>query len=398
MLLVAATTQATSGDEVTDWHGQMLVTLRNAGTNPVVSTRDAALVSAAVFDAVNGIERRYAPIHISSEAPRGASKRAAAVQAAYAVLLARYPAQAATLAERRDESLAAIGEIDGQSLQRGLAWGQQVATAILAWRSSDGFTPAPAPFVGGPEPGRWRPTPPSFAAGAAPQFATMTPWGIETPDQFRPFGPPALDSEQYLSDYLETLVMGAAASPERSSDQTDACLFWNSTSPTWFWNRAALDLIGGDDDAALSDNARLLAQLNLSMADALIACWDAKYYFQFWRPITAIQIEDPAWTPLLATPAHPEYPSGHSTVSSAGAFVLAATFGDDVPFYLESQVNPAWTRGYLAFSESLVEVADARVFAGIHFRTACDDGVSLGADVASFVLENQMRRVHGQGD
>jgi hypothetical protein len=167
LVLPLALAGAARADEVTDWHEHMVAALGKGGVNAIVSTRDAALVSAAVFDAVNGIERRYEPIHVPAAAPRGASKRAAAVQAAYAILLARLPAQADDLSAKRLASLAAIGE--GTSTQRGVEWGQFVAEAILAWRNTDGFTPSPPSYFGGNEPGQWRPTPPLFGPGAAPQ-------------------------------------------------------------------------------------------------------------------------------------------------------------------------------------------------------------------------------------
>jgi hypothetical protein len=398
LVLPLAMAGALRADEVTDWHEHMLVAL---GPSPIVGSRDAALVSAAVFDAVNGIERRYAPIHVPSAAPRGASKRAAAVQAAYRILITRFPAQTAVLDAKRAVSLAAIG--DGNSQRLGVEWGQKVANAILAWRSTDGFTPAPAPFLGGDEPGQWRPTsftgdPPVPVPGAVPQFATMTPWGIQSPDQFRPDGPPALDSPLYLADYDEVREMGSATSALRTDDQTDACLFMNSTSANYLWNRAAID-VGAAQGTDLSENAHLLATMNLAIADALIACWDAKYEFEFWRPVTAIQLADePLWTPLIATPAHPEYTSGHSSASSAAATVLAAYFGDDTPFMLQSPAAPGWVRFYPSFSSAVDEVADARVFAGIHFRAACEDGAILGSDVAAYILENSMGRIRGEGE
>ena len=225
----------------------------------------------------------------------------------------------------------------------------------------------------------------------------MTPWGIESPDQFRPLGPPALGSALYLADYSETKQMGSAGSTLRSMDETEACFFWNSTTATYLWNRAAIDLAAGYD-VSLSDNARLFARLNLSIADALIACWDAKYFFEFWRPITAIQLDEPTWTPLFATPAHPEYPSGHSTASSAAATVLVEYFGNDTPFLLESQADPDWIRGYPSFSAALEELVEARVFAGIHFRTACEDGQHVGGEVAAYILDNLMGRIHGKGE
>jgi hypothetical protein len=405
-VLALAMTGAVRADEVTDWHEHMVSALRTAGVNPIVSTRDAALVSAAVFDSVNGIERRYAPIHVPAAAPRGASKRAAAVQAAYVILLARFPAQSDELTAKRAASLAAIGDPDGNSLKRGVAWGQTVAEEILEWRSTDGFTPPPPPYRGGNAPGQWRPTPPAFAPGAAPQFATMTPWGILAPDQFRPLGPPALDSAQYLLELEEVRQMGSAASALRTADETDACLFWASSSGTYVWNLAAIDL-GAAQGFNLSENARLFARLNLAIADALIACWDAKYTFEFWRPVTAIRLldadgdgnlDDPDWTPLVVTPAFPEYTSGHSSIAGAAVTVLADYFGDETLFFLESQADPTWVRVYPSFSASLEEVGNARVFAGIHFRTACDDAVATSTEIVNYTLDNLMTRVHGEGE
>ena len=395
LVLPLAMAGAVCADEVTDWHEHMLVALGTAGVNPLVSSRDAALVSAAVFDSVNGIERRYEPIHVPAAAPRGASKRAAAVQAAYVILSTRFPAQSADLNVKRDASLAAID--DGESKQRGVEWGQLVAEAILLWRSTDGFTPAPPPYLGGNAPGQWRPTPPAFLPGAGPQFATMTPWGIQATNQFRPSGPPALDSAQYLLELSEVWLMGSATSALRTADETDACLFWNSGSATYLWNRVAIDL-GAAQGTDLSENAHLLATLNLAIADALIACWDAKYTYVFWRPVTAIQLVDPDWTPLFATPNHPEYTSGHSSASSAAATVLADYFGDNTPFMVQSPAAPRWVRFYPSFSTAVDEVTDARVFAGIHFRAACEDGAVLGSEVAAYILENLMGRIHGEGE
>lgn len=395
-----------SADEVTDWHEHMLAALITAGVNPVVSNRDAALVSTAVFDAVNGIERRYEPIHVTAEAPRGASKRAAAVQAAYVILVTRFPAQAAGLDAKRTASLAAIAD-GGKSLELGVEWGQDVAEAILDWRSTDGFTPSPPAYLGGSDPGEWRPTPPAGAPGLLPQWATMTPWGIVSPDQFRPSGPPALDSDQYLEEFNEVKEMGSLTSTLRTAEQADFCRFWQTSTPTFLWNRVALDLIA-DTDNDLSDNAHLLATLNLAIADSIISCWDAKYFYSFWRPVTAIRLadtdgnddttEDTSWTPLLVTPPFPEHTSGHSSASGAAAAVLADFFGDDTSFTVKSHTDLSWTRSFSSFSSAVDEVADARVFAGIHFRTACDVGAAAGNDVAAYIMENLMGRIHGRGE
>jgi membrane-associated phospholipid phosphatase len=371
----------------------------------------AAIVQASVFDAVNGVERRYAPIHVAPDAPRGASKRAAAVQAAYANLVRLYPTQKSTLDTKLADSLAAIadGEVEehSESIARGVEWGQVVADAIWAWRSTDGFAPPPPPFFGGLAVGEWRPTPPAFLPGAGPQFATMMPWVIESPSQFRPAGPPALASARYAADFAETKSMGGLSSSLRSADQTLAARFWNSTTANYFWDGVAVEL-GHRRHLTLSENSRLLALLNLAIADAAIACWDAKYHYVFWRPVTAIPLADtdgnpatdadPGWTPLIVTPAFPEYPSGHSTVSGAAAGVLAAFFGSGADFTVNSDFMPGVVRSFGDFFTALDDVAGARIFGGIHYRSACRDGQTTGIRVAEYVLENALRRAHGEHD
>jgi PAP2 superfamily protein len=409
--LVLTLAGAGRADEVTDWH-QMLSRsgiMTNPNTSPLVSTRIGAIFSAAVFDAVN--DGRYAPVHVPPGAPAGASRRAAAVQAAYASLLllyptAQYPSLKTALDAKRAASLAAIAadpHESASSVANGIAWGQSVAEAIVAWRSTDGFTPAPPPFLGGTAVGEWRPTPPAFLPGAGPQFATMTPWVIASPSQFRPAGPPDLTSARYASDLNETESMGRLTSPTRTADQTVSSFFWNSTTPVYLWGHVALSLLEGDgrwaDDLGGRDlvrNARLLALLNLAMADAAIACWDAKYHYVFWRPITAIALADtdgnpatdpdPTWLPLFATPAFPEYPSGHSTVSGAAATVLASFFGQRTRFRMDSDLLLGVVRSFPSFADALDEVRNARVFAGIHFRSACNDGQAVGAAVGNYVL------------
>jgi hypothetical protein len=233
----------------------------------------------------------------------------------------------------------------------------------------------------------------------------MTPWGILAPSQFRPVGPPSLDSELYLDEFVEVKLMGSIDSELRTDDETAFCRFWASTSGTYFWNLVAIDL-GTDEGFELSENARLLATLNLAIADALISCWDAKYHFEFWRPITAIRLDDAArgenlanpWTPLVTTPAFPEYTSGHSSLAGAAVTVLADYFGENTAFVLESQAVPGLFRYYPNFSAAIDEVADARVFAGIHFRAACDVGSITGSEVAGYILDNLMGRLHGEGE
>ena len=404
---------AARADEVTDWTQVMLQANHTAAVNPVIASRNAAIVESSIFDAVNGVKGRYSPIHVAPAAPKGTSARAAAVQAAYISLLQIYPAQAATFNAARTESLNAILDTHGganlhgkikESVNDGLAWGQQVAEAIWTWRSTDGFSPAPAAYLGDTNVGDWRPTPTAFASGAAPQFAYMTPWVLSSPSQFRPAGPPALDSALYARVFNETKTMGRATGSPRTADQTLLALFWQSSSATYFWNSVGLRLTG-TREMTLLENAHLFGALNVAIADSVIAAWDAKYHFHSWRPVTAITLADTddnlatvvdaSWMPLIPTPNHPEYPSAHSTFSGGGAAVLASFFGQNTPFTVDSDGMPGVTRSFTSFNQAMAELADARVFGGIHFRTACDDGLVLGRAVGRYILQNAFLRGNG---
>ncbi len=206
-----------STGEIETWNGIMFQAAQAANTSPFVMTRVAAIVQAAVFDAVNGIERRYTPIHVAPAAEPGASQRAAVVLAAYITLVNLYPSQKVTFDQQLSASLASIASDaaaeNSTSISRGAVWGQTVGNAILSWRSTDGFTPPPPPFLGGFATGQWRPTPPAFLPGAGPQFAYMTPWVIQSPQQFRPSGPPALTSAQYAADLNEVAAMVPVGTP-----------------------------------------------------------------------------------------------------------------------------------------------------------------------------------------
>jgi len=406
-LLAAVTCGQARADEVTEWNRVAQRTLLTANASPVASSRTLAVVQVAVFDAVNGIERRYEPVHADFDAPPGASRRAAAVQAAYAALVKLFPAQKPALDARREASLASIASgqaaEESQSIVRGVEWGQRVADDILLWRSTDGLTPAPPPFLGGGDAGQWRPTPPGFLPGAAPQFADMTPWALDSPWQFRPPGPPTLTSEQYAADFNEVREIGGENSLTRTADQTQVAYFWNGNTPA-YWNRIATS-VADQRHTTLSENARLLALLNVAMADAVIACWDAKYTYVFWRPVTAIRLaaadgnpateEDAGWTPLLTTPNFPEYTSGHATVSNAAAAVLSAYFGDGSAFTLTSETMPGVVRSYTSFTQAAGEAFDARIYGGIHFRSACRDGQIVGSRLGSFVTATVAQPAHG---
>ncbi len=395
-----------AADEISDWNQMLLKALLTSPVTPApLAMRPAAIVQAAVFDAVNGIDRRYMPIYVPPAAPPGTSARAAAVQAAYTALVNLYPNQKAQFDQQLTASLAGITDTTG-AVKQGVSWGQTVAQEILTWRSQDGFSNTVPPYLGGTQPGQWRPTPPAMAPGLAPQLATTTPWVIPSPSQFRTAGPPAMTSDQYLADYNETKSMGSATNSGRTADQTLFANFWQAGNPPDYFDPVVLSL-AAQHRFSMSQTARLLALVNLGMADAIIGCWDAKYTYSFWRPITAIQLADTdgndntisegSWTPLITTPAFPEYPSAHSCVSAAATQILSRTFAEETSFNVGSNAMPGVTRTFTNFSAALEEIKNARVFGGIHFRTACVDGTALGISVGDYVMAHALLPDGGGG-
>ena len=407
MVVVPRLAVAAPPDPVLEWINIMNNTVLEAGTSPFITSRIAAMVSASVFDAVNGIDPHFHALHVTPNAPDGASQRAAAIQAAYVILVDAYPAQSAALISQRNASLGTLALTENaKSIAAGVAWGQTVADAIWAWRLTDGNAPPPPPFegvlgiVGTPAAvGYWRPTPPPNAPGAGTQLATMTPWVLVRASQFRLPPPYALDSAQYAADLNETKIMGAFSGSPRTADQSELALFWQSNTPLT-WDRVAAQ-ISAERGLSFHENVHLFALLNVTMADAVIACWDSKYRYSFWRPITAIREgltpadADPTWEPWLdffppGTPAFPEYPSAHASISGSAAFILASIFGDNTSFTVTSESRPG-TRSFSSFSSAVSEIANARVFGGIHFRTSCDLGNTLGRNVANFVARHALR-------
>jgi len=375
--------------------------------NSLVTSRAAALLAVAVFDAVNGVDRRYRAVLATARAPSRTSERAAAIEAAYVMLTRLYPARAGALALRREASIAALATArpreSADMIQQGLLWGAAVADSVWAARQTDGFTPAMAPFLGSATVGVWRPTPPANLSGSGPQFATMTPWVLTRPSLFRPPPPPALTSAEYAADYNETRTWGAATGSLRQPADSEVAVFWSGNG-TLYWTRIAVQLAAARH-ASVIDNARLFAMLHLAMADASIATWDAKYRYLLWRPVTAIRSldddgneatePDPAWTPFITTSAHPEYPSGHTSLGGAAAAVLGAEFGDAAAFEATSETRPGAVRPFVGFESATDELANARVYGGMHFRTAASVGHALGGTVANYVMDYAMIPLHG---
>ena len=254
-------------------------------------------------------------------------------------------------------------------------------TIILAARANDGSA-AVVPPPGGSGPGVWVPTPPAFLPYLLPQWGFVMPFAMSSSSQFRPPGPPSLDSQRYAADYEEVKELGAAVGSTRTEDQTEIALFWadgaGTETPPGHWNSIA-QIIAAAQGNTMEENARLFALLNIAMADAVICAWDAKYTFNFWRPVTAIAFAEPQlnWMSFIVTPPFPDYTSGHSTVSAAAATVLPLFYGtEDLPFTTGSDVLPGVFRSFSTCFDAAEEAAVSRIYGGIHFRSASEDGLA----------------------
>ncbi|MEG3967005.1 phosphatase PAP2 family protein [Microcoleus sp. T2B6] len=391
-------TNQLSGNPVIEWNGVLLNAVRTASTAPPLASRNMAMVHAAIYDAVNSIGKKYTPYLVEIDPPAGTSAEAATAAAAYGVLVNLYPAQAATFNEAYASSLAKI--TDGKAKQDGIALGQQVADQIISLRSTDGITKVveytPSTNLGG-----WMPTPPALAAALAPQWAQVTPFAMTSGSQFRPPGPPALDSAKYAEELNYVKEIGKSDSLTRTPDQTAIAKFWangaGTFTPPGHWNQIAEET-ATLTATSLEDSAQLFALLNIALADAAISCWDAKYQYNLWRPVTAIRqaetdnntdtTADPLWTPLLTTPPFPEYTSGHSTFSGAADPVMSSVFGSDYGFADRGDRSVNTLRTYQNFSEAADESGMSRIYGGIHFMSANVDGLSAGRKLGNYVLQN----------
>lgn len=400
-----AAPQAQADDAVTEWNQEAvrLTLLTSSALSPVQQTRVMAIAQVAVHDAVNSITGEYATYLSPGPAPANASPEAAAIAAAHHALsdlFANQPTQVAQLDSLFANSLASRGL---SAADPGVEYGRSAAAAVLAARADDHSAlaesqyPYTAPGAGSP--GVWVPV--SVAPGAQallPGWGGVTPFVLKSGSQFRPEPPPSLDSEQYARDYNEIKVIGASNSPVRTQEQTQIAQFWLA-SPTAIWNPVLRQVVAARD-LDLSDKARAFALFYLAASDASVACWDAKYAYNFWRPQAAIRggdtdgndstAGDAAWVPLHPTPRHPEYPSGHAANSGAMAATLELLFGGDPGAQIEVTLSGI-TRRWDTFDEGIEEVIDARVYSGIHFRTSDEVGARLGRQVARFVSTHALR-------
>jgi membrane-associated phospholipid phosphatase len=398
LLATFTKTTATGGaDVVLEWNAENLSAITRDASAPPIASRGLAMTSIAMFDVVSafdGTAGYYSKV--AQPDPDDVSIEAAIAAAAHKVLLHLYPGQQTALDDAFATSLARV--TDGPAKTDGVTFGESIAQIIITIRSGDGFDTF-VNYTPGNLPGDWQQTGPGFDVALLPQWATLTPFALNSASQFRPVGAPALDSAAYAAALNEVKDLGSATSATRTADQTQIARFWadgaGTITPPGHWNDIATDLAAAKGNSTAS-NARLLATLNVALADAGIAAWDAKYFDEFWRPITAIHdaendgnaatAEDDAWQPLLLTPPFPEYVSGHSTYSAAAASVLGSFFGTSQSFDSTSPGLPGVTRTFANFDAAATGAGLSRIYGGIHFAFSNTDGLATGDKVGDFVV------------
>jgi hypothetical protein len=404
-------------DQVLEWNQIFIETLIATNTPNSSSQRLGAIVHTAIFDAFNGIERRYTPIFVQnvdgngeSLVPHGASRRAAVIAAAYTALVALFPSRAQPLGDSYAASLAALsddGGDGGQSRARGIAWGTDVAQAVIAWRAADGFNTSYPAFTGGTVVGQWRPISPATSMSAQ-ALAFTAPFVVESNTQFRPDPPRALAGATYTDDFNAVKALGRRTGSTRTEAQTELAPFWEGNASV-HWNQAA-NQIARANHLSTSDSNRLLAVLNIAMADTALTIWSAKRHYGAdpaavtWRPLTAITladtdanpgtVADPAWLPLVATPSHPEYPAGHPALNGAAASVLLSQFADGQTFTLTTPGQPSKT--YSGIAQARADGNNARVWGGMHYPSTVGISDAVGEAIADYIGQNSMQLLRDQ--
>lgn len=397
-------------NQVLEWNQSFIDTLIATNTPNSSSQRLGAIVHTAIFDAYNGIERRYTPIFVHDEAPRGASRRAAVVAAAYTALVGLFQSRKPALDASYIASLAALSDDDGdggESRERGIAWGIYVAQAVLAWRATDGFTTSYPAFNGGFAIGQWRPTPPLFGPMSAQGLAFTEMFVLDSNTQFLPGPPRGLTSTMYTDDFNAVKALGRNTGSTRTPDQTSLAIFWEGNASV-HWNQAA-NQIAWANHLSMSDCNRLLAVLNLAMADTAFTTWSGKRFygadpsFVTWRPVTSIPsadsdgnpdtAADPDWLPLINTPSHPEYPAGHPSLNGAAATILLSYFDDEQTFTLTTAGQPS--RTYTSITQARSDGNNGRVWGGMHYPSTVVISDSEGEAIANYVNQHLMQRLNG---
>ncbi len=373
-----------NADVVTDCNVQACEVIAGAKIGTPAANRAMALVHTAIYEGVNAITKKYPDGELHLETAPGASVEAAAVAASHDVLAKLLPSQQSVIDEDYKSALAAIP--DGAAKTAGIAAGESAAAAVLNLRSNDGAA-TPESYRPSTTPGVYVPT----VIPAFPQWPHRKPWLMSDAAQFRPGPPPPLDSPLWARDYREIKAIGAKNSSTRTAEQTDIARFWEATLPEIYYGvvRSVANQPGRD----ITQNARLFAAVGEAMDDAIIAVFDAKYFYHFWRPITAIRNgdvdgndatdRDSSWTPFIETPMHPEYPCAHCIVAGAVGAVLDAEVGNNpVPkLTTTSSTANGSSRNWTKIDDFVQEVANARIYDGVHYRNSTEVGTSMGIEI-----------------
>lgn len=389
LALLAPLAPAKAEDEVLHWNRVATDEAAAAQTDPITESRAFAMLHVAIYDAVNAAEPRDTSYLEHKSAGQGASAPAAVAAAAHGVLVQTLPALKAAFDRELERSLQALPQ--GKATDDGVALGRAVAKDVLAARRDDGSA-RKASAAAGTKAGAYRPTPPDLTPAFMVQWASVKPFALSSPAQFRPGPPPAVDSERARRDVDVVRAVGAQEGSVRNDEQSEIAHYWYENS-TQGWNRIARE-VAASRALNVHDEARLLALVNMAMADGYISVFDAKYHYNYWRPVTAIREGGNAeWLSFLGTPPIPDYPSGHAVAGAAVATVLARFFGTDyVPFKMVSGAPYAGiSRAFWSFSEAARENGASRVFAGIHFPTAVEQGYAEGESVGNWVFEHGLK-------
>jgi PAP2 superfamily len=396
-----AFTSSARADVVTDWNAIMEATIVSATPDPAMRGRTAAIAQVAVFEAVNSIVGDYEPYREKIPASLGASPEAAAIAAAHRVLVTLHSGVASQLGASREKSLAEVP--DGSAKRAGIAVGIAAADAILALRADDGFD-APAPYTPGTNPGEYRPTPAENLPAYRPGLGRVATFSIRDGRQFRSASPPPLGSKRYARDYEEVKRVGEARSTERPEDRTRVARFYDATDGEQIYFPAARQVVA-TRSRTLSQNARLFALLAIAMWDSTVACFETKYHFNLWRPVTAIRegendgnhttAPDPEWQAAIFTPPFPAYPSGHATFGGAARAVLENELGlDGHSITLANPVVPEIVLEYTSFEQITDDIDDGRIYGGVHYRFDQEAGAMMGRQVADYILSHILRPSH----
>lgn len=417
LLGVCACFATASANPVLDWSALMMAAIRTDNTGPTLSSRNLAILNVSTYDAVNSILRTHQPCFTQIDASADASIEAAVIAAGREVMLALYPPFAARAEELYETQVAGLPAIAATT--NGLAVGREVSLRVIAHRSADGAS-TDVPYIPSAAPGQWQRTAPFFRPPLTPQWRYVETFCLPELDRFLPKPPPALDSEEYALALNEVKEIGGKGSTVRTEEQRLIAVFWSDFSytamPPGHWHEIAAS-ISRNRNTSVAECARLFAWLGMSQADAAIVCWEAKFRWNVWRPITAIRRAaedanpltepDAAWDHYLASPPFPAYTSGHSTFSKASAQVLTSFYGTDaITFTAQSDSVPGVFRTYQSLATCADEIGMSRIYGGIHFPFDNSEGKRTGGMIADYVTANYLLpndslpllRVEGVGD